>query len=129
MRADMENLSFTHSQIPPQPSLVPTMPTTKSSTTEHELRKKMAEMVLELENSLKERAKLVEISNSLRASIKKVSTKDATTQCIVQSRSLSVTGNQKRLPLSNTSTNANLLANQFRQSLIKNPSVRNYNEK
>ena len=123
-------------QVPPQTPLPTTL---HNYAVEQELREKLGEAVAELQESLKERARLVEISNGLRACIKKPPSKNVSTQAnpapVVATHSgLSGAAGASRRQVSSTTTAATaaapaLSADQLRKTLIKKSGIRNYNEK
>lgn len=104
--------------------------------------RKLQDAVEELQKSAQERSRLVEMSNSIRASIRKPQTVTVATQYLLDSSSFK---NPPAIPVTTTTKKPNTkplasslptpnskvkqTADQLRKSLIRKQQVRNYNEK
>ena len=135
MRVDMENMAMNTSM--PEVSLA-NVHAQVSNTDVSVLRSKLELALAELQMLAKEKAQLVEMSNSLRASIRKPETLSTAVQATFAGAfpALTKLSRETRVPLIETvklnekqKLKMKVSTDQFRKSLSKSKSIRNYNDR
>jgi hypothetical protein len=128
MRVDMENMAIEQNT---QESALPPLPPS-------ELREKLDLALAELQIMAKEKAQLVDMSNSLRASIRKPDVTSVGVQVAFAgvfpalfklSKETKIPFNQSYKTNENQKLKMKVTTDQFRKSLSKTKPVRNYNDR